>query len=76
MASKDSELCELLLRDSDAVFPPVSQASVRLTDAQSAEIERLRREIRRLCEEGNDEEAERAAKLAVAIIREGPTGDE
>jgi len=76
MTSTGSELCERLLRDIDTVFPPVSQSSARLTDAQSAEIKRLRREIRRLCEEGRDEEAERAARLAVTIIREGPPGEQ
>lgn len=66
------DLCDLLLRDIDAVYPPISQASARLTDAQVREIDRLRAEIRRLCEDGKNDDARRTAKLARDIIREGP----
>ena len=72
MTEKSSQLCRELLADIDKVFPPVSIASVKLTDAQRADVNRLRAEIRRLCEAGKDEDASRVAHMALAIIHEGP----
>ena len=76
MTKESSTLCRGLLADIDKVFPPVSVASVKLTDAQCAEVSRLRGEIRRFCEAGKNEEAQRAAHLALAIIDEGPPDSE
>lgn len=72
MTEKSSQLCRGLLADIDKVFPPVSLASVKLTESQRAEVNRLRNEIRRLCEAGKDEEARRVADMALAIIHTGP----
>lgn len=59
LTEESSQLCRELLADIDNIFPPVSAASVKLTDAQCADVNRLRDEIRRLCEAGKDEEARR-----------------
>ena len=60
------------MADIDAVFPPVSSATVNLTDQQCSTIDYLRREIRCLCEEGKDKEAQQAADRGFAIISQGP----
>lgn len=72
MENKRSEVCELLLKDPEAVYPSVCHKSTILEERQSEELNEMRKEIRSLCEEGKDGEAERVAETAKRIVFEGP----
>jgi len=75
MDKKLTDLCANLIGDIDAVFPPVSSTSLHLTASQCTSVTELREDVRRHCESGDDEEARRAANLAIAIIRGGPPSE-
>jgi len=67
-----SNVCQLLLADPNAVYPPKCQASACLEEKQAQELARLRLQTRNLCEAGEDDEAQRVAAIAHNIILEGP----
>lgn len=70
--AESRELLDKLLAELDEIAPKAA----KLTDAQRADLDRWRSEIRRLCEEGRHDEAKRAARLAVSLAWEGAPSKE
>jgi len=66
------ELCRELLGEIDEM----AAKTAKLTDAQRADIDRWRGEIRELCRQGKLDEAKRATRLAVALAWEGAPSKE
>lgn len=71
MTQKRSELCQMLLDNPKAVYPPITCRSATLEEKQWQELEDMRKKIRTLCEEGKYEEAERMGELALHIVQCG-----
>lgn len=70
MSDTKADLCDRLLAEIDAALASVKAAM--LTEDQYGDIGRLRDDVQKLCDESKFEEAKQAAKVALAIIKEGP----
>lgn len=65
-------ISKYLSEDPQAVYPPESLEVAKLTDWQQDQLDKMRKQIRNLCHAEQYEQAERVAKLALALISEGP----